>query len=191
MSFYCNERICCACSQDALLYVWELATGEVQFGQHLQQPVSIVKWMSAKKVNHYMSYELVFGIGNSVSQAFFDYDPMRVQWTLKMKQYTMPPSGGLIRSLYCIDISEDKNWVFIGSTSGDLLVFRRDTMVFRASINVCSGGIQDVIALPDGSLICAGGDGTLCKLDGYDANWEIIREVITINYILYYKRSHF
>ena len=58
-----------------------------------------------------------------------------------------------------------------------MLTFRRDTCVFRACIPICTNGVKGVVALPDGHMICAGGDGSIVKLAGSDMAWSMAGQV--------------
>ena len=99
--------------------------------------------------------------------------PDRVQWDLKMYNYAMPTGGGLIRTFTCIDLSNDKVSVYAGTTGGEMMVFRRDTRVFRACIPICTNGVQAIATLPTDDVICGGGDGTLTILSGQDMVWNL------------------
>lgn len=176
VAFSTDERFICGCGEDCLLYIWDLTTGEVVYGQKLQQPVSIMKWVDHKKVNHNIAYELVFGMNSNLFQGLFTYDSMRMQWSLKLNTYQIPPQGGLIRSFYSIDTSLDRVFIYVGTSSGELLVYRRDTVVFRSCIPVCTNGLHDLVTLPDDTIVCGGGDGTFVRIMGRDMSWQKVHE---------------
>ena len=90
----------------------------------------------------------------------------------------MPPGGGIVRYFNCMDISYDKIFVFVGTTGGDVLIFRRDSCVFRACIPICTNGVKGVVALPYDQMLCAGGDGLLKKLTGTDMAWSLDQQVM-------------
>jgi hypothetical protein len=127
--------------QDALLYIWDISTGEVVFGQRLAVPVNVLQWVEHRMENRRYVYELVLGtmliqnmknfywkkhynviiisflgIGSNMNKGILAYDPVRVQWTLKMQAFTMPPGGGVVRYFHCLDLSLDKVFVFVGSS---------------------------------------------------------------------------
>jgi hypothetical protein len=166
--------------QDMLLYIWDLATGEVVFGQKQPATVTILKWAEHRQDLHNVAYELVLGMSspsNAVFQASLTYDAMRMQWSMKTRMYITPPTGGLIRSYNCVDLSNDRVFVFVGTSSGDVLIYRRDTVVFRASIPVCTNGVQDLLTLPDDSVVLGGGDGNFVRIVGQDMVWQKLQEV--------------
>lgn len=177
LAFSQDERFVCGCGEDCLLYIWDVATGEVIYCQKVASPVSILQWADQKKVNHNIDYELVIGIQNVVYQGMFTYDSFRMQWSMKMRAFTVPPMGGLLRTFYCLEFSKDRIFPYIGTSSGEMLVYRRDTVVFRSCIPVCTNGLQDLVVLPDDSVICGGGDGSFVKLVGSDMTWQKVFDV--------------
>jgi cilia- and flagella-associated protein 52 len=60
---------------------------------------------------------------------------------------------------------------------GDVLIFRRDTCVFRACIPICTNGVKGIVALPDGQMLCGGGDGSITKLVGSDMAWSLAKQI--------------
>jgi len=159
------------------LCVWDLSTGEVVFSQKQLNVMSVLTWADQHKVGHYYSYEAVVGIGSVLHQGLFTYDPMRVQWLMKLKPYQMPTSGSIKRSFNCVSISNDKTFVYVGTSAGEIMIYRRDTCVFRAIIPVCTNGVQDLVTLQDDSLLAAGGDGSVHKLAGRDMSWQKLQEM--------------
>jgi hypothetical protein len=157
--------------------VWDLATAEVVYGFKLLAPVSVLKWADQKKEKHHIAYELMLGVGGSLTRGMFSYDPNRMQWTMTWTPFQVPVNGSLIRQFHSIDISKDGIFVYVGTTNGEMMVFRRDTMVFRACIPVCTNGLQDLVTLPDDTVLCGGGDGALVKLVGRDMAWQVDGEV--------------
>ena len=47
--------------KDSLLYIWDLATGEVVYGQRLVSVVAAMKWIEHKTENRRVVYELILG----------------------------------------------------------------------------------------------------------------------------------
>ena len=61
ISFSTDERFVCGCGEDALMYIWDVATGEVVFGQRLASAVSVLQWVEHRLENRRYVYELVHG----------------------------------------------------------------------------------------------------------------------------------
>lgn len=177
---YTTSHLCntCLIIQDCLLYVWELATGEVIFGKQFPTPVTFMTWVDHKTVNRKVTYEIAYGLGPQVFQGILYFEAERVQWTIKSTAYAMPPSGGLIRSFCCGTMSLDKNYLYVGTNGAEMMVYcRASKPIFRGAIPVSNHGIRSILALPDGSVVCGGGDGLLKKLEGEDLSWEILSSV--------------
>lgn len=163
-----------------MLYIWELATGEVVFGKHFATPLSFFVWVEQRSggPGKRSTYELAYGLGAQVFQADLYFDAERVQWAMRSTLYGTPPSGGLVRYFHCAAVSPDLNYVYVGSTGAEMLVFSRSVRpVYKAAIPVCSNGVRCILPLPDGDVICGGGDGVVKRLRGADLSWEIIQQV--------------
>ena len=124
-----DERFLCGCGEDKVLYVWDLSSGEVAYGQTLPAPASIMKWVSCSRDGHYIAYDIVVGHGKELYNGRFSFQPDRVQWSLTLKAFAMPPGGGITRTFTTMDFSEDRVFVYVGTTGGEILTFRRDTEV--------------------------------------------------------------
>jgi WD40 repeat protein len=136
--------------------------------------VSVLQWVEHRKVRQYDEYDLILGYGNLIHNAAMTFAPDRVQWNLKQTPFMM---GNMVRTFTALDVSKDGIFVYAG-TPGEMLVFRRDTGVFRACIPICSGGVQGIVTLPNDDVICAGGDGTICRVEGRDMTWRIVQKVV-------------
>ncbi len=166
------------------MYIWDTSTGECVFAQKQANPITVFKWADHQKVNHNVAYDMIIGVASTLHQGYYTYDSMRMQWSLRVKAFITPPMGGLVRNFYCIDISRDRNFIFVGTSSGEMMVYRRDTTVFRSCIPVCSNGLQDLLVLPDDTIVCGGGDGAVVKLIGADMQWQKSAEVSLISFLL-------
>ena len=144
------------------------------YGKQFPNPVSFLTWVECNSVNRKMTYEIAYGVGPQVFQGLLYFEAERVQWTIKSTPYAMPPSGGLVRSFCCGAVSLDKNYIYVGTSGAEVMIYCRATKpTFRGAIPVSNHGIRSILALPDGSLCCGGGDGQLRKLIGEDLTWEV------------------
>ena len=121
VAFSTDERLLCGCGEDSLLYIWDLTTGEVIYGQRLPTVVAVLQWVEHKLENRRIVYEMVLGVGSNLNKATLVYDPVRVQWSLKQQAFTVPPGGGIVRYFNCIDVSSDG--VFVVRTSDFHMLF--------------------------------------------------------------------
>lgn len=176
LEFSDDSKFLLGSGDDSLLYIWDVLSGEVVYGQRFDKPVSVVKWGGSFIDKRRTSYELAVGSGSTMCKGYFFFDASRVQWTLELTPFALP-SGGLTRFFCSIEFSEDKQYVYVGSTGADLLIFRHDIGVYRAMIPVGSNGVRSLLRLPNGDLLCGGGDGTITVLRGEDLSWEAIDSV--------------
>jgi len=176
LSFSEDEKFLCGCGADSLVYIWDLHTGEVVFGTRLATPAHVVSWVDTTTHHGRKSYELALGIGSHLVKAIFSFEQLRVQWQLKLEPYNMPVQGGLVRNFTDMALSPDKRYLYVGTVQGEMMIFRRDTYVFRALIPVCSAGLSGVAVRQNGDVVCGGGDGTVKRLTGEDMEWRVVME---------------
>lgn len=179
VAFSTDERFLCGMGEDCLLYIWELATGEVVYGTKLPCPASVLTWVEHKQENRRVSYELAIGFKNTVFRGDLIYDLGRVQWSLNLVPYAMPPGGSIIRCFTDVIASPDLTSIYVGTTGGEVMIYRRGATVFRACIPVCTQGVSCLMADPTtGNIICGGGDGTIHVLEGADMGWRVKSKTI-------------
>ena len=133
----------------------------MSLGQRLVSPASLLRWVERFQEGRRVGYELILGVGSTLNHCTFTFDSTRMQWSFKIQPFAHP-SGGLVRYFCSIDLSTDLSTIFVGTTGGDVLVYRRDTTVFRACIPVCSNGVQSILCLPNGCVNENNHDSILC-----------------------------
>jgi len=179
ISFSLDERFVCACGEDSMLYVWDCSSGEVVLSNPFKSPVTTLSFTFQTRGRHYTEYDLVLGYGQIVTAGLLQYDPSRVQWQLKLTKFGVPAAGGLARSYTCVGVSPDFKSLYIGTTAGEIMVYMRESAVFRACIPVCTAGVHSLAVLHDGGVVCGGGDKTLKLLYGDgDMSWELRRDCL-------------
>ena len=160
-----------------MLFVWDLETSEVVYCQRTPTPVTIMMWIETYTNRDNLNlYEIIFGNGTTINKAVLSYDPTRVLWTTKLTPFTLPPGVSIIRTYTCINTTIDGSSILVGTTAGEMLVFRKDTQIFRASIPISSNGVTAITVASNGDVICGGGDGSMKKLQGNDMSWRVILE---------------
>lgn len=146
-------------------------------GQRLPAPASTLKFVHHERDRHYIAYELVLSHGSTFSAAFLTFDPSRVQWNLNLTNYAVPSGGGLVRQYMSVGCSANSSSIYAGNSAGEMMVYNRESGVFRAAIPVCTGGVQALCVLDDGRVACGGGDCSLKILAGDgDLSWELDKE---------------
>lgn len=78
-------------------------------------------------------------------------------------------AGKHIRDFTCLSFSSDLEYLFAGTTTGDIAVVLMKNRVVQTFIAVCSGGVLNIISLPCGHgtrILAGGGDGTATAMSG-------------------------
>jgi len=178
VDFSTDEHFVCGCGEDALLYIWEMSSGEVILGQRLSGPASVMRWSGHYQEGRRVRHELILGVASSLSLCSLSYDATRVQWALKITPFSLPPGhGAVVRYFTTLELLSDEVSVLVGTTAGDMMVYRRDTAVYRSCIPVTGNGCHSLVALPDGDVLCGGGDGWLKRLSGQNMEWSVVNQV--------------
>jgi hypothetical protein len=158
------------------MYIWDIATTEVIYCNRFPNPISVFTWIRNDQYSD-TCYDILFGLPTGLQKASLVYDQTRVIWNLKSTPFSTPPGSNNMRTFLGIAITADGNTALVGTSSGEMLVYRIDTKIYRASIPVCTGGLQCLVSMIDGSVICGGGDGTVNRLYGADLSWRILGKV--------------
>jgi len=94
-------------------------------------------------------------------------------WKLDAKTGTLEHetinTGSTIREYISMDFSKNKeDYLFVGTTSGDFLIFQMKTLILSAIVNVCAQGVTSINTLTKDLLVVGGGNGTIAfyKVDG-------------------------
>lgn len=80
------------------------------------------------------------------------------------------PNSSLVRNYTVSAIIDDS--LFMGTTTGDLLVFSIQNKMLKAIVPVSNQGLLSICYL-NGALIMGSGDGKIKKLVGSDVKWVL------------------
>lgn len=74
-------------------------------------------------------------------------------------------TGSMVRDYICMTFSKNaEDYIYAGTSSGDLMGFHVKTKLLVVSINLCALGIKTIRAVTPNSVMCGGGDGQLFSL---------------------------
>ncbi len=85
----------------------------------------------------------------------------------------MVNTGTLVRDYTCVTFSKNsEDFLFAGTSSGDLIGFLVKNKVLVFSFNVCAMGVKTVKSVSADKIIVGGGDGqvSLFKVNGKDTS---------------------
>jgi WD40 repeat protein len=176
VSFSPDEKMLFAAGEDGMYLIWDLSTSEVVCGNRTLVPISVMLWLDRRVENRDVVYRICFGVGGQLSLGSLFFQRSRMQWELCVDLFGMPPSAGIIRVFRAIAISEDCSSVYIGTSGGEVLVFKVSSRVYRSCVSVCTNGVNAVVLLGPDLLLVGGGDGNICLLRGIEANLSKLRE---------------
>jgi len=110
-------------------------------------------------------YQLAACGGKAISMWHFDVGKGQ------LASHNIGSSGKQIRDFQCMVFTMDFEFLIAGTTTGDVAVVLMKTRTIVTFIDVCSGGVTNMVVLPGGSprLAVGGGDGTLTMLSGASA----------------------
>ena len=147
LAFSPDERFLCAAGDDALLYIWDMLTGEVIFGKKFGKPCSLFEWTAVAEKGRRRTYQCVIGCEGSaeLDHGEISFDPTRQQWMLTSSPIVMP-TAGMVRDYHCSAVSRPSDpdarggsFLLAGTAVGDMVVFRLSDQYARAAAAANAG----------------------------------------------------
>lgn len=90
----------------------------------------------------------------------------------ELSHHGVTAAGKQAREFVCMAFSPDFEYLFAGTTSGDIAIALMKNRVIQNWVSVCTGGATSMVCLPSPQtyrLIVGGGDGTVTLLAGVEA----------------------
>jgi hypothetical protein len=83
-------------------------------------------------------------------------------------------TGTLVRDYICMTFSMNaEDYLFAGTSSGDICGFHVKTKMLVFSMNLCALGVRTIRAVSPTSIMCAGGDGNVFSLNTDGKNTQV------------------
>ena len=158
---------------DNRLFVWDMATGllnaQAQGVQNSdQQDTMCAVWGGFfKDIKRRDTSNYMFATGGKKMLRLWALDPMTGSWPVMGEPLT---AHGHIRDYTCLRFSEDRNWLYAGSTSGDMTSFQIKSRSLAMCKQCTQGGVESMLLLPgppgteSTTVFVGGGDGSITKL---------------------------
>lgn len=89
----------------------------------------------------------------------------------ELTSHPVSTAGKQMREFICMAFSPDFEYLFAGTTTGDIAIALMKNRVIQTWVSICSGGAMSMVCLPSSQscrLIVGGGDGTVTLLVGHD-----------------------
>lgn len=84
---------------------------------------------------------------------------------------TRVTAHGFVRDVTCLLFSGDREWLYVGTTTGDFGCINVKNKMHVQTVNVCSGGVHAIAEAVDGRLVTGGGDGSVTVFRGSGRTW--------------------
>lgn len=161
--------------QDNRLFVWDMATGllnaQAQAVQNAaQQDTTCAAWGGFfKDIKRRDTGNYMFATGGGRMLRLWALDPVTGSWPVMGEPLT---AHGHIRDYTCLRFSDDRNWLYAGSTSGDMTSFQIKSRSLAMCKQCTQGGVESMLLLPaepgSTTVLVGGGDGSITKLIAKD-----------------------
>mmetsp|Transcript_22863 Transcript_22863/g.53352 ORF Transcript_22863/g.53352 Transcript_22863/m.53352 type:complete len:637 (-) Transcript_22863:100-2010(-) len=160
---------------DKRLMVWDMASGLLNAqGTAMPSATTCSAWGGFEKdVKRRPTSNYMFVTAGSRAAVMWSLDP--VTGTLNPTKFNLGPHQ---REFTCVAISSDGEWVYIGSSTGDVSCLQVKNKVMSKVYNVAQGGVHAIACVrqgPSDAIICGGGDGGVTVMVGEGKDLEDIR----------------
>lgn len=118
------------------------------------------------------AYEFATACDNEVT--LWSLDP----YTGLMSQRKVT-TGSVRRAFTCMVFSPDGQWLYAGTTTGDVLTINVLRAAFQLTHPACSNGVGGMVLSSSGHLLVGGGDGSI-TLFSNDHMWRDIRPFVVL-----------
>ena len=172
LEFSQDDNFLSAAGLDNSFFTWEVLKGYKCFNRVYETPITFILWTSMFKSkdtlnnassNHY-DYTITIGNDLNLLYADFYFELRTMQYNVKFEKFVLP-STGLIRNYTCGFYDQKYNSLYLGSKSGELIIFSLDNLYFKNSFNVLNNGITSMAFFPEtDEIIVSGGDGKVKKI---------------------------
>jgi len=164
-----DDRFLCATGdiKDGRLFVYDTSSLLIiATAQLCPKPTAcIIAGGFVKDIKRRETHEYMFAACGGKTLALWHLDVARGD----LVAHQVGSSGKQTREYTCMVFSMDYEYLFAGSSTGDVAVVLMKNRVVQAFIPVCSAGVLQLLCLPASSgarLAAGGGDGTATVLSG-------------------------
>jgi len=173
LCFSHDDRFVMACSDivDARCFVYDTSQGLIiAWAQINPKPtIAVIAGGLVKDIKRRDTHEHQFAACGAKNVCMWHLDTARGELSNHMVQ----SSGKHTREYTCMAFSPDYEFLFAGTTTGDIAVILMKSRVIQTFVPVCTGGVMSLVYAPSNSqqvrLLAGGGDGTVTLLAGPSA----------------------
>eukprot|EP00753_Platysulcus_tardus_P015042 PLAT4737.1.p1 GENE.PLAT4737.1~~PLAT4737.1.p1 ORF type:complete len:649 (+),score=293.22 PLAT4737.1:63-1949(+) len=158
-----------------ILYVWDLRSGETVVTYKTAAPTLSICWLGMLGDERRPTY--VFASGSNAGVKMF-----KLEWDLRALSYALTdatfrlPSRGLVRAHQVCLPDASGAYLLTGTDGGDACVFDIASKRYCTSVPLASLGVT-ALAVAGGTMYAACGDGSVLRLAGVEAEWEVVASI--------------
>ena len=154
-------------AEDNSLVVWDVSSGAIVASTNIgPAPAVVVAWGgAAKDVKRRATSDYVLCTAGNGVATLWTVNPYTGSLTGKKFNTGSRPC---LRNYTCAQFSEDGDWLFCGSSSGDFTVFNVRSVGLKGIQNSCGGGVLSINVVSSDVVLVGGGDGSLAEFCARD-----------------------
>lgn len=164
LSFSDDERLLCSIGdiKDGKLIVWDLYTGNIVTAVPVSpNPCNFVTFGGmVKDIKMHDTQCYLFATAGKQTIEFWNLDPFMGT----TGHDRIATGSAIVRDYTCLVFSKDRQFLYAGTTTGDVIIISVRHRSFYANIGNCQSGVQSVCSLSNGILI-GGGYGEVLYYD--------------------------
>jgi len=101
----------------------------------------IVAWGPVRKTGKHPSYTFITSNGHNIFVNYLEFNVGSMQYSLKGSSVQLP-STGLVRNYTCSQVDAAGEYLFAGTTGGEICIFSLTNQIFKAALPVISKRIR-------------------------------------------------
>ena len=160
--------------QDHKMFFWDMSTGYIVTSVPAHpNPLHAVAWGGfVKDIKKRDTSNYLLATCGSKSVLLWSLNPRTGEIT-----HEKVNMGTFYREFTCLAFSPDGEWLYAGTSSGDVAVFNVPHRVFSTSYLVASQGVRSIQCISATHMVVGGGDGKLTSLTGEGGKeWYVGRQ---------------
>ncbi|KRW99659.1 WD40-repeat-containing domain [Pseudocohnilembus persalinus] len=176
IAFSYDDKFLAVTGASNTITIWNTQDFSIVYNKLFESPVTLIAWSSVtKSATKHNKYILVTAQGNTIKINSLDFNLGSMQYQLTSSTCQLP-SSGLIRTYSTAIIDPRGEFIYCGTTAGELCIYNIPNQVFKAAIPISTNGVLSLTLIND-TLIVGSGDGKIKKLQGQETKWSVEAEV--------------
>jgi WD40 repeat protein len=164
IEFSQDDKYILSCGLDNSIFIWDMKSGERVFSRIFEFPITCAFWTTIflDSTHKYPSYTITLANIHTVTLMTQYFELKTMKYNFKTDKLGTPL--GFSRTYTCGVYDKVFNMIYLGATTGELVLFDVGQLSFKYSFSVIYNGVTSITLLKDSSLIVGGGDGKVKKL---------------------------